>query len=78
MSYLFVLLSGTMTHTFDEHTDLRLSHVTFFPSSASHGYTVFAASSEHSTVLQLDLTFGKVQLIKGIAILSRYASTQFY
>lgn len=54
-----------MTHTFDEHTDLRLSHLTFFPSATSHGYTIFAASSEHSTVLQLDLTSGKVQLIKG-------------
>jgi len=55
-----------MQHTFDEQTELQLSHVTFFPShNGRHGYVVFAASNEHSTVLQLDLTSGKVQLIKG-------------
>ena len=57
-----------MVHTYDEHTEMKFTDVTFFPSASSHGYTLFAASTEHSTVLQLDLVSGKVQLMTGLSL----------
>ncbi|XP_039185466.1 follistatin-related protein 5 isoform X2 [Crotalus tigris] len=62
-----ITLRGEIQDTFDIHTNLHISDVAFQPSfTEAHQYNVFGSSSTQTDVLFVELSSGKVKMVKNL------------
>ncbi|KAJ1216117.1 hypothetical protein NDU88_003723, partial [Pleurodeles waltl] len=62
-----ISIRGEIEDTFDIHTNLHISDVTFQPSfTEAHQYNVYASSSTQTDVLFVELSSGKVKMVKSL------------
>ncbi|XP_069487460.1 follistatin-related protein 5 isoform X2 [Ambystoma mexicanum] len=62
-----ISIRGDIEDTFDIHTNLHISDVAFQPSfTEAHQYNVYASSSTQTDVLFVELSTGKVKMVKSL------------
>lgn len=62
-----ISIRGEIEDTFDIHTNLHISDLTFQPSfTEAHQYNVYASSSTQTDVLFVELSSGKVKMVKSL------------
>ncbi|XP_043918004.1 follistatin-related protein 5 isoform X2 [Protopterus annectens] len=67
MRVQFITIRGDIQPAFDIHTNLHISDVAFQPSfTEAHQYNVYASSSMQTDALCVDLSSGKVRMIKSL------------
>ncbi|KAF7990989.1 hypothetical protein HCN44_000794 [Aphidius gifuensis] len=60
------ILPNGLKFSFDVKTTLNISDMTFYPSQTTHGYDLYASSTDKDDILFLNLSTGKVEMITGV------------
>ncbi|XP_043287172.1 follistatin-related protein 5-like isoform X3 [Venturia canescens] len=60
------ILPNGLKFAFDVKTTLNISDITFYPSQTTHGYDLYASSTDKEDILFLNLATGKVEMITGV------------
>ncbi|XP_008555212.1 follistatin-related protein 5 [Microplitis demolitor] len=60
------ILPNGLKFSFDVKTTLNISDITFYPSQTTHGYDLYASSTDKEDILFLNLATGKVEMITGV------------
>ncbi|XP_075468428.1 follistatin-related protein 5 isoform X2 [Ascaphus truei] len=67
MRVQLITIQGEIQELFDIHTNLHISDVAFQPSfTEAHQYNVYASSSTQTDVLFVELSSGKVKMVKSL------------
>lgn len=63
----YITIRGEIQAAFDVQTNLHIADLAFQPSfTEAHGYNVYGSSSEQTDVLFVELSSGKVKMLKGL------------
>ncbi|XP_026684231.1 follistatin-related protein 5-like [Diaphorina citri] len=57
---------GGLKFVFDVKTTLNISSIAFYPSQTTHGYDLYASSTDKEDILFLNLLTGKVEMMTGV------------
>ncbi|EOB03506.1 Follistatin-related protein 5, partial [Anas platyrhynchos] len=67
MRFQYITMRGEIQDAFDIHTNLHISDVAFQPSfTEAHQYNVYCSSSTQTDVLFVELSSGKVKMVKSL------------